>query len=304
MDHRELQTRCKLLGIRANQSSDAMRAALLELDSDNTSSAGGNRRGKSKSKGGAGATAPPRILRHVRKDVLEAWRVERQLGAEGKDGQVFLVISSSSSSSSAAAEATRGAMKVFKPKKSVARIAAEVAFQSSAAAASLAPAVLSEWRIDEGHRCFVMAPLDRTLAEIVVAQSGVLTVTQTARIALLFAELSSQCSILHNDENVGLNIMERASDGELFLIDFGFARAITAKDLTKWGPNPNIVLLPAVDRLLVKRGGAKVYEGTVLEYEQRHGVTVDVRAKLKRGQAERMKLLLAKHRAKKKKKKK
>ena len=288
MNRRALQTRCKKEGIKANQSTAAMRDALAELDADRAPRRGVKTRepaagGSSKS---VDVSAP--ILNHVAASVLRQWRVVRTLGSEGKDGQVFLVESAAN---------VRGAMKVFKPKKSVARIATEVELQSVAAESGLAPSVLSTWRIDEGHRCFVMESLDRTLGDVAAAQRGVLTPAQSARIAELYGALSASCAMLHNDENVALNIMERASDGELFLIDFGFARPITPADVCKRGVDPNMALLAAVDRLLRKCGGAAVYAERVAAYEAEHGVCVDARGAMKRKQQERMQKLLAKHRA-------
>ena len=296
MNRRELQARCKTVGIKANQSNVAMRDALAALDTSRPLQKASKSRklaalgpSKSRERRAPGDTAPT-ILSHIDAGVLKQWRVVRPLGLEGKDGQVFLV-------ESAANASVRGALKVFKPKKSVKRIATEVQLQSSAAQRGLAPSVLSTWRIDEGHRCFVMEALDRTLGDIAVAQRGVLTPAQTTRVAELYGALSASCATLHNDENVAMNIMERVADGELFLIDFGFARPITPADVRKRGIDPNMALLAAVDRVLRKAGGSAVFAGRVAAYEAKHGVCVDARGAMKRKLQERTRKLVAKHRA-------
>ena len=90
----------------------------------------------------------------------------------------------------------------------------------------------------------------------------------------LFRRLSSEAEILHNDENVGRNIMTDAR-GRFFLIDFGFSSTITAKQRAKSGPLPNLALLSRVDALLAK--DARVFAPIVRAYEAEHGVRIDAR---------------------------
>ena len=185
------------------------------------------------------------------------------------------------------------ALKVFKRGKSAARITKELDYQTRASSYNLAPRVRSTWRIDERHKCFAMERLDLTLLELLHEQHGVLTMKQRDRIIELITALGDRCDLVHNDDNICRNIMLRRSDGELFLIDFGMAAAVTKKVLKSRGPAPNITLLASIDCAIVKLGGEPAFEGFVSDYELQHGVIIDLRRHAAAQRALRMRRYLA-----------
>ena len=246
----------------------------------------------------AGEEVDGAALSHLGADVKKQWHFVRQLGESGKDGAVYLVRSTRKARSPTwrgAHSKEWGAMKVFKRGKAVGPIAKEVALQRRAAAAGVAPDVISTWKIDAAHKCFVMEPLAATLLDVVEEQGNTVTMSQRDRIVALFRRLSSEAEILHNDENVGRNIMTDAR-GRFFLIDFGFSSTITAKQRAKSGPLPNLALLSRVDALLAK--DARVFAPIVRAYEAEHGVRIDARYWGKQAGKARAAKLVAKLRAK------
>ena len=140
-----------------------------------------------------------------------------------------------------------------------------------------------------------MEPLAATLFDVVAEQRKTVTTAQRDRIVALFRRLSSEAEILHNDENVGRNVMTDAR-GRFFLIDFGFSSIITAKQRAKSGPLPNFALLSRVDALLAK--DARVFAPIVRAYEAEHDVRVDARYWGQQAGKARAALLVAKLRAK------
>jgi serine/threonine protein kinase len=205
-----------------------------------------------------------RLAKSTSKAARRAFEVLEPLGVEGKDGQVFLV--------RRRVDAECFAMKVFKPTKSVANIRRECAFQRRAAAAGLAPKIVSEWEADESNRCFVMERMERTLEDLLRDQKGTLTKAQAGQIEALVRGLS-RIKIMHNDGNIGKNLMERA-DGTLLLIDFGMSKPIDSRVVKKFGKEPNLGLLGQVDRMLKR----PMFKATIAEYEAGAGVVVDARA--------------------------
>ena len=209
-------------------------------------------------------------LGHLGADVLRQWTPVRQLGSAGKDGEVYLV----HSVAARGVPTQWGAMKVFKRGKATAPIRKEVKLQRAAADAGVAPAIISTWKIDASHKCFVMEPLNRTLLQVVADQGKQVTTAQRDRIVELYRRLSAEAEMLHNDENVARNLMTDA-DGRFFLIDFGFTIPIEAKHLAKSGPLPNFSLLARVDALLNKKD--RVFAPILRAYEAENDVHIDVR---------------------------
>tara|TARA_B110000211_G_scaffold232586_1_gene296669 strand:+ start:101 stop:1681 length:1581 start_codon:yes stop_codon:yes gene_type:complete len=219
----------------------------------------------------AAPTAITGRLKHLAVDVWDQWTVVRQLGSAGKDGEVYLV--HSVECMEGGRPIAWGAMKVFKHGKRVAPIQKEMEMQRKAASVGVAPQIISTWDIDSSHKCFVMEPLNRTLRDVLLDQGKTITIAQRDRIVWLYQALS-KVGLLHNDENVALNLMTDA-DGRFFLIDFGFTIPIEAKDLAKSGPLPNFSLLARVDALLPKKN--HVFAPILRAYEVENDVHIDVR---------------------------
>ena len=190
----------------------------------------------------------------------------KQLGSEGKDGMTLLAKNN--------ADGKHYAVKIFRPKKSMRQIQKEYDFLKAAAIAGLAPKVIDLGVLNENNKCFMMEALDKTLKELIKEQGGSLTKNQRDQIVKLYEGLT-EIGILHNDDNVLLNIMCRVRDNKLFLIDFGMSRAITKKDIKIRGPNPNLRSIP-LNLQHALRKTTHNFRKIIDDYENKHGVIIDI----------------------------
>jgi len=218
---------------------------------------------KTNSPASSAASSSARVRRSIGKQVRDRFTLGRVLGSEGKDGLVLLAKDRETH--------VEYALKVFKPKKSVANIQKEAEMQKLCAARGVAPAIVSEWSISGANRCFAMEKLDRTLEQVIRSQKGALTKAQTQRLIHVFREIS-KAGVLHNDMNVGKNVMMDDATGLFYAIDFGFS-----KRMKKPNDYENLSLLAHVDNLLKR----PVFEKVIKEAEKKNGVVIDVRAKVR-----------------------
>lgn len=152
-----------------------------------------------------------------------------QLGRKGKEGTVYLTVDMDNPDKFYA-------KKQFKMAKSSLKIEKEAGFQKIAAEAGISPKIVD---VNLKEKFIVMEKLDKTLYEILKQQQCILTVDQQKQILDLYKKLD-EVGIFMNDANP-LNIMEK--DGRLYIIDFGFAKYTSHKDLKKYR-NPNYQLMP------------------------------------------------------------
>jgi len=107
---------------------------------------------------------------------------------------------------------------------------------------------------------------------------------QIKRLEHIFRELSL-AAVLHNDINVGKNVLIDDSTGLFYVIDFGFSKKMKT-------PNDyeNLSLLAHIDKMLVR----PVFKDIIASAEKSNGVVIDVRAKIRRDAEERKFKRLAK----------
>ena len=228
------------------------------------------------------------LLQHLNRDVFDAYKFGKQLGTTGKEGTTFLAMDQKSKQ--------LVAIKVFKPKKSVAAIKKECAFQQTVAEANAAPAIVSSWSIDETHKCFAMELMSRTLAQVLKEQRGALSARQVEDIRTAYATMD-RLQIAHNDCNVSRNIMER-SDGKLLIIDFGMSMQASPRHLKEMGPRINMNMLVCVDKAVAAyfkppARPPEYFSSLVRQYELEHNVIVDLAKHHKRNTLMRLNSRLA-----------
>lgn len=219
------------------------------------------------------------VLRHLHHDVFEQYKFSKQLGETGKEGTTMLATHTPTGE--------KHAVKLFKPNKSVAMILKEVAMQREAAAAGISPAIMPTLPVDGSHRLFAMQVMGRTLLQILHDQGGVLSRDQYKGIEKAYGKLD-EIGYYHNDGNVSRNIMEDGK-GQMYLIDFGMSKPITASLIKRFGPKPNMQMLVRVDEIasvvFANSEGKQRLAGKappyfvqlISDYEKEHGVVVDLR---------------------------
>ena len=159
----------------------------------------------------------------------------KTLGTPGKEGTTYKVEILSSSD--------QYAMKVFKKKKSSAKISLEALTQDFAASYDLSPKiygiVLEQCLPKPSGGKIIMELMDGLLEELLNKQDGILTEEQQYDLIRLSIEMDN-IGIYHNDPNP-LNIMYK--NGKFYYIDFGMSLPI---DIKKHGRFPNTRALGTV----------------------------------------------------------
>lgn len=166
--------------------------------------------------------------------MVDDFEILQQLGQDGAQGIVYMV---------EFPNGLRSAMKQFKPSKSKNAIRKEAEFQTTAAEAGIAPAVM---HVDVANRRIFMEPMASRVVDIL--ERGTPRFKQDVEHIM---HVLDDINILHNDGNA-LNLMLNEQD-ELRIIDFGLAKKITAAVRKKWQGQPNI----KVTLFMLKKGLAK-----------------------------------------------
>jgi len=133
-----------------------------------------------------------------------------QLGEKGKDGTTYLV-------------KKRGreyAMKTFKKNRNQEKIQNEYNLQKKAGKAKISPIPYS---VDLEKKFILMQKMDSHFFDEINEKKGVITQKRQKRILYILKKLD-EIGVYHNDCNI-TNWMVK--DGELYIIDFGFSKAIT-----------------------------------------------------------------------------
>lgn len=148
------------------------------------------------------------------------------IGHPGRDGQTF------------EHNKRKTAIKVFHKVKSPVKILSEAEMQQMAFEKGVSPRVIS---YDPIARKIEMEKMDRTLYDVLKASNGRLLAKYQRRIINIF-KILDELKIFHADPNV-LNFMEK--NGEIYIIDFGFAKKITKKLINKHGTDKlNMEFMP------------------------------------------------------------
>jgi tRNA A-37 threonylcarbamoyl transferase component Bud32 len=154
-------------------------------------------------------------------------------GKKGKEGVTFVATGRSG---------TEYAIKLFKAKKSSAKLSLEASRQTLAAAKGVSPRVMA---VNTTDKYIIMEKLEETIVDFMrrmypeEGSEKPLSVAHQHRIIEICEKLD-QANVVQNDGNP-LNLM-MTKDNDIMIIDFGFARDIDKKMLKKRGPEPNIIL--------------------------------------------------------------
>ena len=169
-----------------------------------------------------------------KKDKLDRYTRIRLLG-NGKEGTTYLV-------------ETNGkeyAMKTFRKQKSSNTLRKEAELQNMAAEMGVSPRVVD---VDTVSKYIVMEKLDRHLYDVLKKNKGVMSQNIQKQIITIFRKLDT-AGVFHGDANL-LNYMFKGRD--LYIIDFGMAKEITNRLVSKLGthmPNLHIMTLGLVLKL-------------------------------------------------------
>ena len=154
-------------------------------------------------------------------------------GKKGKEGVTFVATGRSG---------TEYAIKLFKAKKSSAKLSLEASRQTLAAAKGVSPRVMA---VNTTDKYIIMEKLEETIVDFMrrmypeEGSEKPLSVAHQHRIIEICEKLD-QANVVQNDGNP-LNLM-MTKDNDIMIIDFGFAVDINKKMLKKRGPEPNINL--------------------------------------------------------------
>jgi len=160
-----------------------------------------------------------------KKEKLDKYTRHGQLGQAGKEGTTYLVTS---------AKGKQLAMKTFRPKKSSDRLKTEYKLQKMAYKKGVAP---KPYDYDIVSKYIVMEKMDHHFFQ---EQRRQVTKAEQERIIELFNKLD-EAKVYHNDANL-YNYMVK--EGQIYLIDYGFAREITPSLVKKLGTDrPNYVYM-------------------------------------------------------------
>ena len=169
-----------------------------------------------------------------KKDKLDRYTRIRLLG-NGKEGTTYLV-------------ETNGkeyAMKTFRKQKSSNTLRKEAELQNMAAEMGVSPRVVD---VDTVSKYIVMEKLDRHLYDVLKKNKGVMSQNIQKQIITIFRKLDT-AGVFHGDANL-LNYMFKGR--QLYVIDFGMAKEITNRLVSKLGthtPNLHIMTLGLVLKL-------------------------------------------------------
>lgn len=167
---------------------------------------------------------------------LDKYSRHKQLGEKGKEGTTYLVTDHSGK---------EYAMKTFRKGKSSSKLYNEYSLQKKAGKAGVAPRVHD---YDTVGKWILMEKMDSHLYEYLNKSQGILTKKQQERLLEIFRKLD-EINVFHNDANL-CNYMIK--NGEIYLIDYGFAKEITPELKKKLGtetPNSKLMLIGLILKL-------------------------------------------------------
>ena len=207
------------------------------------------------------------------------WQINEKL-AEGKDGSVYSITN--------IIDNRKGAVKLFKDKKSLKKIKKEFAFFKQCSDIDISPKIYNDKELDEDNKYFMIERMEYTLLEF--QKKNEMTLEYLKEIINLYMKLS-ELKIFHNDGNIGRNIM--FNNGRFYLIDFGFSNNFNKRLYKQFGENPNISHINGLLKY-VKKKKLKLYlENLIDNYEKENNVIINYvkheRIKLEKHREEMMK---------------
>ena len=159
---------------------------------------------------------------------FDGMKVVSIIGKTGRDGQVFKVL--------------RGkkpmVAKVFRKNKNKEEIRREFYFLKKGYELGISPRVYG-YNINENNYILMDELSGGTLYEEIETSGGKLSVRNQNKIIKILETLDG-AEIFHGDISP-LNFMKN-SEGDIFIIDYGMAKAMNSKFIKKYGKNPNIKL--------------------------------------------------------------
>lgn len=182
-----------------------------------------------------------------KKEKIDKYSRHCQLGEKGKEGTTYLVTDH---------HGKEYAMKTFRKEKSSTRLHKEYSLQKKAGKAGVAPRV---YDYDTVGKWILMEKMDKHLYEQIDDEKGVLHKKAQERLIEIFAKLD-EIGVFHNDANI-CNYMIK--NGEIYLIDYGFAKEITPKlkkKLCSEYPNSRLMLIGLILKLKEKGLPEKSYK--------------------------------------------
>lgn len=171
-----------------------------------------------------------------KKEKIDKYTKHGQLGEKGKEGTTYLVTDR---------HGKEYAMKTFRSGKSSATLHKEYSLQKKAAKAGLAPRV---YDYDTVGKWILMEKMDKHLYEQIDDNKGILRRKEQERLLEIFRKLD-EVGVFHNDANI-CNYMIK--DGNIYMIDYGFAKEITPALKKKLGtdyPNSRLMLIGLIMKL-------------------------------------------------------
>lgn len=171
-----------------------------------------------------------------KKEKIDKYTRHKQLGEKGKEGTTYLVTDHNGK---------EYAMKTFKKSKSSSKLHKEYNLQKKASKAGVAPKV---YDCDTVGKWILMEKMDSHLYEQLNKEKGSLSKKHQERLIEIFRKLD-EIGVFHNDANL-CNYMLK--NGEIHLIDYGFAKEITPELKKKLGtdsPNSKLMLIGLILKL-------------------------------------------------------
>lgn len=143
-------------------------------------------------------------------------------------------------------------LKQFKKTKSAKRIQKEADFQGKACELGVAPQV---FHVDLDKKQIFMQGLDKTLLEVAKNRVPACLLKSEMEAIETICRTLDKHEILHNDGNCR-NIM--VDQGKIYMIDYGFAKKIDSKVLSKTN-EPNIKFTLAMMKRSFRQNGIKAW---------------------------------------------
>lgn len=180
-----------------------------------------------------------------KKNKVDKYKRISQLGTKGKEGTTYLVVDK---------HGKEYAMKTFKKTKSSATLYKEYSLQKKASKKGVAPKV---YDYDTVGKWILMEKMDGHL--ITDLSKITLNKKEQERIVDIF-KLLDDARVLQGDANI-LNLMTKG--GEIYLIDYGFAKEITpelCKKLKTKHPNFSLMTIGFILKLKEHNSDPKSYK--------------------------------------------
>lgn len=192
--------------------------------------------------------------------------VTSRLGKPGKEGTVYLVNMAINDADMGVGVINTYAMKVYRKKKSYAKILEEARFQQIAARCGIAPkvyAIMKESvKLDVDGPAFIMDLAGERVIDRIKKQQGILTPNQQFNLLKSALELD-KCGVRQNDPNP-LNFMfDTATSDEVIWIDFGFAKKQESNEINNFMSLHAFLysgLMGVITRKVLKPEGAKILD--------------------------------------------